>query len=185
MTSKSKNDIFYFMVLILTMITMVVGMTFTYFNLMAKEDDDSTDIRTGTLKINYVDGSSVNTYGLYPITEPNLNSTYGVYRKHFAVASNGTLDQTLQIYINITENQFDNNALRYAIYDSSNRKIGIGSLPKSGSVLIASDIYLESNTTKEFTVLIWLEENNQNQNYEQGNTFTGGFDITASQIKYE
>ena len=29
------------------------------------------------------------------------------------------------------------------------------------------------------------QENNQNQDYEQGNTFVGGFDIDARQIKYE
>ena len=50
---------------------------------------------------------------------------------------------------------------------------------------MSSNIYLKSGETKNFTVLIWLQENNQNQDYEQGNTFVGGFDIDARQIKYE
>ena len=50
---------------------------------------------------------------------------------------------------------------------------------------MASGVPLKSNNTKDFTVLIWLQENNQNQDYEQGKSFTGGFDITATQVKYE
>ncbi len=187
MESKSKNDIFYFILLILTMITMVVGITFTYYGLVAKEKDDSTRIQTGTLSINYVDGITINTYALMPINEPNLNTKYSVYKKKFSVTSNGTLDQTLDIYIKVTENNFTNNALKYALYDSTNSKIATGYIPSetNSKVLMASNIYLKNNDKKDFTVLIWLQENNQNQDYEEGKTFTGGFDITATQIKYE
>ena len=38
--------------------------------------------------------------------------------------------------------------------------------------------------TKKFTVLIWLQENNLNQDYEKGKSFSGGFDIEAQQLKY-
>ena len=57
--SKNKKDIFYFVVLILTLITMTVGITFTYFSMLAKEEDDSTRIQTGTLAINYIDGKEI------------------------------------------------------------------------------------------------------------------------------
>ena len=39
MKSKSKNDIFYLILLVLTMITMIVGITFTYFGLIASENN--------------------------------------------------------------------------------------------------------------------------------------------------
>lgn len=185
MKSRSKSDIFYFILLVLTLITMCIGITFTYFSLLSSEKKDSTQIRTGTLSINYIDGKEIDTYSLLPIYEPNLNSTYSVYKKKFSVKSDGTLDQNLDIYINVTENQFVNNALKFAIYDSSNKKLSTGSIPKFGKVLLTSNFYLKSGDTENFTVLIWLGENNQNQDYEQGKTFVGGFDITANQIKYE
>lgn len=187
MNSKSKNDVFYLIVLLLTMITMIVGITFTYYGLIASEKEDSTRVQTGTLSINYIDGKTIDTYTLMPINEPNLNTEYSVYKKKFAVSSDGTLDQTLDIYIKVTENGFANNALKYTLYDSTNKKIATGSIPsESGAkVLMASDIYLKSNDTEEFTVLIWLQENNENQDYEKGKTFIGGFDITANQIKYK
>ena len=183
MESKSKKDIFYFILLILTMITMIVGVTFTYFGLVAQEEKDSTRIQTGTLSINYVDGKTINTYALMPIEEPN----FSVYKKKFAVASDGTLDQTLDLYIKVKKNNFANNALKFALYDSTNSKIASGYIPneENAVVLMASDIYLKSNNSKNFTVLIWLQENNKNQDYEQGKTFVGGFEITATQIKYK
>ena len=49
--SKSRTDIFYFIVLILTLLIMIVGVTFTYFSLIASEKEDSTKIKTGTLAI--------------------------------------------------------------------------------------------------------------------------------------
>lgn len=187
MKSKSKNDIFYFILLILTMITMVVGVTFTYYALIAKEKDDSTKLKAGSISINYIDGMAIDTHFLLPIDEPTLNTEYSVYKKKFSVKSDGTLDQTLDLYIKVTDNKFDNNALKYALYDSSNNKISTGYLPsaKGSKVLMASGILLKSNNTKDFTVLIWLQENNQNQDSQQGKTFIGGFDITATQIKYQ
>lgn len=185
--SKNKNDIFYLVLLILTMITMIVGITFTYFGLIASEEEDSTRIQTGTLSINYIDGQSIDTYALMPIEEPTLNTKYSVHKKKFSISSDGTLDQTLDMYITVTKNQFTNNALKFALYDSTNKKIATGSIPseESTKVLMTSGKYLKSNSTEEFTVLIWLQENNQDQNSEKGKIFIGGFDITATQVKYQ
>ena len=102
--SKSRTDIFYFIVLILTLLVMIVGVTFTYFSLIASDREDSTKVKTGTLAINYIDGSTIDTYALMPINEPNLNTKYSVYKKSFSVRSTGTLDQTLDIYMYITNN---------------------------------------------------------------------------------
>ena len=75
---KSKNDIFYLIVLILTIITLMVGITFTYFSLVAKEKDDSTKVKTGSIAINYIDGASINSNGLIPRKEPSLGENYAV-----------------------------------------------------------------------------------------------------------
>ena len=162
---KSKNDIFYLILFVLTIITMIVGITFTYFSLIASEDEDSTKVQTGSISINYIDGEKIDTYALIPINEPTLNTKYSVYKKRFAVSSNGSLDQTLD--------------------NSNNRKIATGRIPSSGRVCLISKEYLKNNTTNNYTVLIWLQDDNTDQNYEMGNTFVGGFDIDAEQIKYQ
>lgn len=183
--SKSKNDIFYLIVLVLTLIAMVVGITFTYFSLVKSEEKDSTKVQTGLLSINYIDGRHVDTYALLPIEEPTLETKRSVYRKDFSVSSDGTLDQTLDIYLTVTKNEFSNNALKFAIYDSSNTKLATGNIPSEGKALMKSGIFLKSQQTANFTVLIWLQDNNKNQDHEEGKIFVGGFDITATQIKYE
>lgn len=184
MTSKSKNDIFYLILLVLTLITLLVGVTFTYYSLLAKEKDDSTYIKTGTLAINYIDGGSISPTGLLPTTEPSIDTTNSIYKKKFSVRSSGTLDQNLDIYIEVKENTFTTGSLKYALYNSANQKLSSGSLPNNGSILLSSGIYLKNNATEDFTVLIWLEENNQNQDNEKGKSFVGGFNIIANQLKY-
>ena len=181
--SKGKRDIFYLILLILTLITFIVGITFTYYSLLVSEKEDGTHIKTGTLSINYIDGKAINTYQLLPINEPTLNSKYSVLKKSFSVKSSGTLDQMLDLYINVTENQFSNNALKFSLYNSQNKKISDGFIPSSGKVLMKSSDYLISGGINNYTVLIWLQENNVNQDYESGNTFVGGFDIVANQIE--
>ena len=186
--SRNKNELFYYILLILTLITMSIGITFTYFGLVAKEEEDSTRIQTGTLAISYIDGMEIDTTVLFPRSEPNLNSTSSVTKKNFTIKSTGTLDQTLDIYIKVTENTFANNSLRFAVYDADNEsKLSTGYISNviGSKIMMARGVPLESNKSKTFTVLIWLQENNQNQDYEQGKTFAGGFDITANQVLYQ
>lgn len=185
MEKGKRVNVYYLVILFLTLIIMAVGITFAYFTLAAKEEDDSTQIWTGTLSINYVDGKEIKAYDLFPIDEPNLGDTMFVYTKKFSVTSNGTLDQTIDLYIDITKNEFVSNHLRYSLYDANGNKITTGGLPSNGKILMTSDMFLKSGETKDFTVLLWLMETRENQNDEQDCSFSGEFDIFANQIKYE
>ncbi len=185
-SKRRKNDIFYLLLLFFTLITMIIGITFTSFLLLAKEDDDSTKVQTGTLAINYIDGQEIDTYALLPISEPNLNTKYSTYKKSFSISSsNSTLDQNFSIYIDVTNNEFDNNALGFILYDANGNRISSGNIPSSGKVLLASNLELKTGENKSYTVLIWLQDNGKNQDYEQGKNFSGEFYITTKQIKYE
>lgn len=185
-SKRRKNDIFYLLLLFFTLITMIIGITFTYFSLLTKEEDDSTKVQTGTLAINYIDGQEIDTYALLPISEPNLNTKYSTYKKSFSISSsNSTLDQNFSIYIDVTNNEFDNNALGFILYDANGNRISSGNIPSSEKVLLASNIELKTGENKSYTVLIWLQDNGKNQDYEQGKNFSGEFYITTEQIKYE
>lgn len=185
-SKRRKNDIFYLLLLFFTLITMIIGITFTSFLLLAKEDDDSTKVQTGTLAINYIDGQEIDTYALLPISEPNLNTKYSTYKKSFSISSsNSTLDQNFSIYIDVTNNEFDNNALGFILYDANGNRISSGNIPSSGKVLLASNLELKTGENMSYTVLIWLQDNGKNQDYEQGKNFSGEFYITTKQIKYE
>ena len=183
---KSKNyNILYLVVLVLALIIMVIGISFAVYSLSGKEKDDSTQIRTGTLSVNYTDGKTINVHDLFPITEPKLEDTLYVYKKNFTITNNGTLDETINIYIKITKNEFVSNHLMYSLYDSKGNKITSSSFSNEGNKLITSDVFLKSNESKSYTMLIWLNETFENQNNEQKCNFTGQFDIWAEQIKYK
>lgn len=181
---KSKGySILYLVILILALIIMAIGITFAYFSLAGKEKDDATQIRTGTLVVNYVDGRTIDAYDLFPINEPSLNDELYVYKKNFSVSNNGTLDQTLKIYVDITNNEFDD--LMFALYDENNNKITTKTFSKDGRVLIDDNEFLKSGESKSYKMLIWLNETGRNQNIQQDSHFTGQFDIEAEQIKYK
>lgn len=183
---SKKNDIFYLILLVFTLITMIIGITFTSFMLFTTEKEDNTRVETGSIAINYIDGKDINTYALLPISEPNLNTKYSTYKKNFAITSSGsTIDQNFDIYIDVANNEFSNNALGFILYDANGNIVSRGTIPSSGRVLVASSISLKSNETLNYTLLIWLQDNNDNQDYEQGKSFTGGFYIDAQQIKYK
>lgn len=183
---SKKNDIFYLILLVFTLITMIIGITFTSFMLFTTEKEDNTRVEAGSIAINYIDGKDINTYALLPISEPNLNTKYSTYKKNFAITSSGsTIDQNFDIYIDVTNNEFSNNALGFILYDANGNVVSRGTIPSSGRVLVASSISLKSNETLNYTLLIWLQDNNDNQDYEQGKSFTGGFYIDTKQIKYK
>lgn len=183
---SKKNDIFYLILLVFTLITMIIGITFTSFMLFTTEKEDNTRVEAGSIVINYIDGKDINTYALLPISEPNLNTKYSTYKKNFAITSSGsTIDQNFDIYIDVTNNEFSNNALGFILYDANGNVVSRGTIPSSGRVLVASSISLKSNETLNYTLLIWLRDNNENQDYEQGKSFTGGFYIDTKQIKYK
>ena len=181
--SDRKKDIFYLILLILTMITMVVGITFTYFSLLAKEKTDNTVIKAGTLAINYIDGQTINTYALLPTNEPSLDTKYSVYKKSFSISSTGSLDQNMDIYLSITKSDFESGDLHFSFYDSDGNKINTGSIPNSGNILLSSNVFLAAGSAKTFTILIWLQDGPNNDNYSEQDYFIAGFDIEARQVE--
>ena len=55
-SSQEKKKIFYLVVLVLTLITMILGAVFGIYSLIASQKKDDTKLYTGTLQINYIDG---------------------------------------------------------------------------------------------------------------------------------
>lgn len=179
---KKKN--FYIIVLILTLITMIIGATLAYYSFISSQKKEGTVVYTGTLEINYIDGVYIKNPTLYPLNNVNYNTYNDVYRNHFAVKSSGTLDQNIEINLNITKNEFSNNALKYIVYNEKGYEISSGYVPKNGSVNLTNNMFLASNDTAHYTLIIWLDNKDYNQNFEMGKIITGNISVYATQIKY-
>lgn len=183
-SSESKKRIFYTIVLLLTLITMIIGATLAYFSLVASQKEEGTVIYTGKLEIDYIDGVYIKNPTLLPIKNPGYNTYENVYRNTFSVASSGTLEQVIQVDLEVTTNEFSNNMLKFAIYNENGQNLKNGNVPQSGLVNLISDTYLAPVGTAKYTLMIWLDNTNYNQNSEMGKTITGRINIHSKQIKY-
>lgn len=183
-SSESKKSLFYLIVLVLTLITMIVGATLAYFSLIASQKEDGTVLYTGKLEIDYIDGVYMKNPELLPINNPDYNTYEGVYRNRFAVSSSGTLEQTIDLELEIAKNEFSKNALKYALYNHNGQQISSGNLPAAGIVNIAKDMYLEATGIATYTLLVWLDNTGYNQNAEMGKAIVAKINIKSKQIRY-
>lgn len=182
--SESKKSIFYMIVLILTLITMIVGATLAYFKMIDSQQEEGTVLYTGKLEINYIDGVYIRNPELIPTKNPGYNATKGVYRNSFSVASSGTLEQAISLELQVANNEFYQNEIKYAIFNEKGQKITNGNVPLEGKVTLASDMYLAPTGTAKYTLIIWLDNTDYNQNEQMGKTITGKINVHSRQIRY-
>ena len=171
-------------VLILTLITMIVSASLTLYSLISSQKKEGTVLYTGYLQINYVDGVYIKNPDLYPVKNVYYNTYDKVYRNTFSIVSSGTLNQTLSIKMDVTENEFSPNVLRYAVYTAAGNELARGILPQSGEVSLVDNVYLESKGTATYTVIVWWQDNGTNQAYEAGHVITGKITAYSKQTKY-
>lgn len=183
-SSQSKKKMFYMIVLILTLIVAIIGATLAYFSLVASQKKEGTVLYTGTLEINYIDGVYIRNPKLYPLKSVSYETYNDVYRNTFGVKSTGTLDQNIKIDLNVSKNEFTEKALKYVVYSEKGYELSTGYVPKDGKVNLADNMYLASNDTARYTLIIWLDNTNYNQNFEMSKTITGSITVYATQVKY-
>ncbi len=183
-SSEEKKKIFYMVVLVLTLITMIIGATLAYFALIASQKEEGTILYTGKLEINYIDGVYIKDPELIPLSNPNYGTMNGVYRNSFAVSSSGTLEQLITLELEVTNNEFTDNSLKYALYNNKGEFMKQGNISGIGKIVLSDNLYLEPIGTAKYTLLIWLDNTNYNQNYEMGNTIMGRINIYSKQLKY-
>ncbi len=183
-SSTQKKRLFYMIVLLLTLITMIIGATLAYLNLVGSQKEEGTVLYTGTVKINYIDGKYIDNPELFPMASVNYNTKDKVYRNDFAIESTGTLDQTISIDMEIKENEFNENSLKYIVYSENGNQLATGYLPKTGKINLANNIFLAHGERARYTVIIWWVNSTNNQTDEMGSVISGKINAYAKQVKY-
>ena len=182
-SNTKKKDLFYTIVLILTLIAMIVGATFAYFKMVSSQKEEGTVLYTGTLKINYINGTEITNPELLPMTSVDYNTHDKVYRNNFEIASTGTLDQTISVDLDITRNDFSENTLKYTLYSNQGKQLASGNVPKSGTVNLTDNVFLGHGESAKYTLIIWWYSTNSNQTTEIGSVITGRINAEAKQIR--
>ena len=183
-SSAEKKRLFYLIVLILTLITMAIGATLAYLKLVGSQKEEGTVLYTGTVKINYIDGRYIEDPELVPMTSVGYNTYDNVYRNNFSITSTGTLDQTIDISMEIENNEFSENALKYLLYSEKGNQLASGNIPKTGEIPLVNNVFLGHGETATYTLIIWWGSTSSNQNSEMGSTITAKINAEAKQVKY-
>jgi len=160
-----------------------LGITFSYYLLADSANNDSTKVYAGRLDVSYIQGNQVTTEVLYPMSEPDFNTVTNVYRNRFSVSTDGTLEQNVQIGFDITNNQFSDDMIRYALYSSTGNKLSTGYL-NEGFVVMIDNLYFRAIENREFVLIIWMEEKPFEQAEEMGNKLFGKIIINSKQYGY-
>lgn len=178
----TKYEIFYLIILLISLIIMISGAVMAYFSASVSQEENGTKIYSGTLVINYIDGTEVHNPELFPRMAPtNVNDIENAYVNRFGVESSGTLDQYLTVSFDVNKNEFSKGSLKYSMFNNDGKLIKSGDIPQSGRVEIAGSTYLAAGGTTYFTFMVWLEETGTNQDSEQGKNFTGSIVVDAIQ----
>ena len=168
-------------VLVLTFITFVVGMTFAAYTWIFKQKEGTSSVYTGTLKVTYYSGNVIDVNLLWPIEKPSIDDTDKIYRNDFEVSNTGTLDAIMRVEIVPEQNEFANDILNYVLYDSEKNEISTGVINGINNIDIVSNVVLESEKTEKYTLIIWLQESNENQNSEMKKNFLASISVDADQ----
>lgn len=177
----NRKDIFYIIILILTFITVIVGATFAIYTWIFSQEEGSSAVYTGTLSIDYLSGNVIYCNTLLPINSPTLETKQNVYKNHFKVKNTGSLDVLLEVIVEFYVNEFSNQTLMYALYNTNGDELSSGYLEGRKSTIVAKDVHLETNTEGDYVLLIWLKDNGENQNTEMRKVLTGTIRVDASQ----
>ena len=179
--TANKKDVFYIIVLILTFITVIIGATFALYAFIFSQEEGTSAVYTGTLSIEYLSGEIISFNLLYPTETPTLETNENVYKNNFKVTNTGSLDSLITVSIAINKNEFSNKTLSYSLYNGEGIEVETGYIEGENEAVIANNIILEHNTTVEYTLLIWIAENGENQNKEMKKTLTGLIKVDAAQ----
>lgn len=179
-TTANKKDFFYIVVLVLTFITVIIGATFAIYSLIFSHKEGSSSVYTGTFSIEYLSGDIISCNLLKPMEDVDLEDESNVYKNNFRVTNTGTLDGLIAIVLELNVNEFSNDTLMYSIYDDEGLLVE-DYLEGKNDIVIADKIALDKNSSKNFTLVVWIKENGENQNKEMRKNLVGKIRVDASQ----
>ena len=181
-TTKDRKNIFYTAMLIMTLLITIIGVVYAFTLLMDSQEEGSTSIYTGTLTINYITGRKIECK-LMPIYTPIDKNDPDAYINNFSIKNSGTLNAVMTIYLKINENEFADDSIKYNLYNSNDEVISTGRIVGTGDIVLANNILLNVDEVADYTLQIWLEENNENQNEEMRKTLLGTIEVDSIQEK--
>ena len=168
---KDKKILFITGIVLLFLMT--VGMSYAYFSLSVSGNADAKDmvVEAGTLRLTYTDSPEIIMQNI----KPGQTIT-----KKVTVKNTGTLDTAYNLVWQELYNKIGRNDL--VISYTCERLNSFGTVDGTCAGLtetpvktktITKNISIESGVTHNYTITITFKETGENQNYNQGKSFSG------------
>ena len=158
---------------VVALLLATLSFTYSWFSATVTEKDVKDQVvETGTLSLRYVDGPEIKMENI----RPGTTITKTVY-----VANTGTLDASYNLVWQELTNEIENDEmvieatctrLDGVTEEESGTCTGISSKPVSSSI-IKSNVSIEPNILHKYDITITFIETKDNQNYNQGKSFSG------------
>ena len=182
-SKKNSNNRLVLIVIILVLVVMILSASYAYFILLVSKEEDSTQLYTGTLEVKYKQNNIIYEDSLYPRNEPtSLDDDHWAYVNSFTITNTGTLDGYMTIKLDVSENEFPDDALKYKIYNGNGDVFMSGSISSLDSYKLAENLFVRSGESASYSIQIWLEETGIQQNRSSGKKFVAAIDVFEKQI---
>ena len=201
--NNGGKGLFYGVIGVATLIVAIIGATFAWFTATAG-GETKTVVKTGTLSIEYVSsgegsGKVVDASNLKPATTEQVLAAYKRGDCKFAnedagateticafakvtVKNTGTLYANINADFHITRNEYVDNKLMHSVFRTTPETL-TGDPVGSTVTIPSAQQALAPQATDSFTVLLWLDQNAENNNASK--TFTASINVTAVQTNQQ
>ena len=180
---RKNNKIYYGSIIIAIIIILSIGVSYAWFT--SKIVKNPNLVTNGTLQIKYTEGSNINASNLKPATTTQVLEAYkngsciykqdreqGITNEHicayntFTITNTGTLYAKTDISIKNIINTYSSN-IKYMLFENTPEELTINNL--KGVIILEKNILIppKTNNSKTYTLLIWLDENADNYDFNK------------------
>ena len=180
---RKNNKIYYGSIIIAIIIILSIGVSYAWFT--SKIVKNPNLVTNGTLQIKYTEGSNINASNLKPATTSQVLEAYTdgscVYKgdreqgytnekicayNTFTITNTGTLYAKTDISIKNVVNTYSSN-IKYMLFETIPEELVANNL--KGAIVLEKDILIppKTNNSKTYTLLIWLDENADNYDFNK------------------
>lgn len=175
--TDKKIMFFIFFVLI------IVGIGYTYSYFSSKSTSEDKTITTGILDIKYTENEEgiISANNIVPILEENVKTS--ATKLNFSITNNGNINAKYNIkFTNLTiDQELANSDFKWAIY-TGDTLVDSGDFTNASTdsdYILTQDKTLDEGNTTEYTLYIWINETNDNQDSMKEKTFTAKVSVDA------
>ena len=180
---RKNNKIYYGSIIIAIIIILSMGVSYAWFTSEIVKNPNL--VNTGTLQIKYDQGNYIDASNIKPATEAQVLESYkngsciykqdreqGITNEHicayntFTITNTGTLYAKTDISIKNIINTYSSN-IKYMLFENTPEELTINNL--KGVIILEKNILIppKTNNSKTYTLLIWLDENADNYDFNK------------------